>query len=302
MKSRATLYTIITILSLLLVLSSCETIQSSLDDLNINVESEDVKNIAESAKAVGKSFEDITPEQEYYIGRAVGATILDQYDPYVAEDPTTYINLLGQSLALFSDRPETFGGYHFLILDSDEINAFAAPGGFIFISRGLLRCANSEDAVAAVLAHEIGHVQEKHGLKAIKKSRVSSALAGLAKTTAGTVMTDDQLDDLTTIFDNTIGDITSTLIDSGYSQLQEREADMDAIKILKRSGYNPYALIDLLRVMDKRLKPDGKDFAKTHPDPEDRITYIERNIEESDKRSRASGAKQERYERFMNSI
>jgi predicted Zn-dependent protease len=302
MSLKSILSTVLIVGSIVFLFGSCETIGGVFNDISVGVDNQDVKKLAESAKAVGKSFEDITPEQEYYIGRAVGATILDQYDPYIADDPTAYINYLGQTMALFSDRPETFGGYHFLILDSDEINAFAAPGGLIFISRGLLRCATSEDAVAAVLAHEIGHVQEKHGLKAIKKSRVTSALAGLAKTTAGTAMSDKQLDELTTIFDNTIGDITSTLIDSGYSQLQEREADLDAITTLQRAGYNPYALIDLLREMDKKLKPDGKDFAKTHPDPDDRITYIERNIESSDKHSRASEAKEERFKRFMNSI
>jgi predicted Zn-dependent protease len=136
-------------------------------------------NIADkSAEAVAKSFEDITPEQEYYVGRAVGANLLAQYPPYDAAAANSYLNLLGQSLAQVSDRPETFGGYHFLVLDSAEINAFAAPGGLIFVSRGLLRCADSEDGVAAILAHEIGHVAKQHGLKAIKTARFKDA--GLA--------------------------------------------------------------------------------------------------------------------------
>ena len=83
------------------------------------------------------------------------------------------------TLSKTSDLPETFGGYHFLILDSDEINAFAAPGGFIFVTRGLLRCCKHEDAAAAVLAHEIGHVELRHGLQAIKKSRITTALTTL---------------------------------------------------------------------------------------------------------------------------
>ena len=84
------------------------------------------------ATAFGKSFQDITPEQEHYIGRAVAANVLAVYPPKDDERLNYYVNTLGQTLAQASDRPETFGGYHFLVLDSPEINAFAAPGGLIF--------------------------------------------------------------------------------------------------------------------------------------------------------------------------
>jgi predicted Zn-dependent protease len=99
---------------------------------------------AESTKRVGsavtKTFQDITPEQEYYIGRTVAATVLAGYKPKDSDDLNGYVNRVGQSLAQFSTKPETFGGYHFLVLDSDEINAFAAPGGLVLVTRGLLRC------------------------------------------------------------------------------------------------------------------------------------------------------------------
>jgi beta-barrel assembly-enhancing protease len=234
----------------------------------------DVLVIAQkSAPAVQKSFEDITPEQEYYIGRAVAATILSQYEPYAVEEPTEYLNLLGRTLAYASDRPETFGGYHFLILDSQEINAFAAPGGLIFISRGLLACADSEDTVAAILAHEIAHVVEQHGLQAIKKSRVTSALTSVAIASAQTAGS-DELAKLTTVFEDSIDDITATLVNNGYSRSFEKEADLMAVEILRRVGYDPNALVRMLEVMERRLTPGGLDFAKTHPDPEVRISEI----------------------------
>jgi predicted Zn-dependent protease len=91
----------------------------------------DTDSIVKSYQAVSKSFEDITPQQEYYIGRTVGARILQKYKPYDNPAANRYVNTLGQTLAQASDLPETYGGYHFLIQDSDEINAFAAPGGFI---------------------------------------------------------------------------------------------------------------------------------------------------------------------------
>ena len=83
--------------------------------------------IGESSEKIASTFKDVTPEQEYYLGRAVAATVLSKYN--LLEDPaaTRYINKLGQSLAMFSERPETYGGFRFAILDSEEINAFAAP-------------------------------------------------------------------------------------------------------------------------------------------------------------------------------
>lgn len=235
------------------------------------------ESLRKSTIAVARSFQDFTPEQEYYLGRSVGAMVLHQNGPYPADALNHYINLVGQSLAMVSDMPETFGGYHFMVLDSEEINAFASPGGLIFVTRGLLRCSRSEDALAAVLAHEIGHVQNKHGLQAIKKSRVTSAL-----TTIGVEGTKSfapvEVAQLASTFEDSISDITKTLINSGYSREFERQADMAAITILQRIGYDPNGLVEMLKEMEKRLKPGGLDFAKTHPTPESRIKEIEKII------------------------
>lgn len=239
------------------------------------VTGEQAKSITRVTKSVAKTFEDITPEQEHYIGRSVGAVLVNKYKPYPNGPANDYLNLLGQTLAQASDRPETFGGYHFLILDSPEINAFAAPGGLIFISRGMLRCCGSEDAVAAVLAHEIAHIQLRHGLQAIDKSRVTEALTTLgaegAKSYGG-----QNLADLTKVFEGSISDVTSTLVNNGYSRGFEREADAAAITILNRVGYDPNGLIAMLTEMEKHLKPGGLDFAKTHPSPRSRIDDIGR--------------------------
>jgi predicted Zn-dependent protease len=283
----------------------------------------DTDSIVKSASAISKSFEDITPEQEYYIGRTVGAMVLQRYQPYDKPAANRYINILGQTLAQASDLPETYGGYRFLVQDSDEINAFAAPGGLIFVTRGILRCCRHEDAVAAVLAHEIfvtrgilrccrhedavaavlaheiGHVQYKHGLQAIKKSRVTAALTTLAiegtKTFGG-----EDLAGLTRTFENSISDISSTLIVNGYSRSFEYQADLAATVILQRVGYNPGGLVDMLNVMDQRLKPEGLDFAKTHPAPTKRISEIESYLSYSKVQSPAS--RQARFKRALGSI
>ena len=266
-----------------LLTTGCETMQPVLDmgtSLGVatgTISQDQADSIKRGGKAVGKSFEDITPEQEYYIGRAVTASILERYKPYDDPEANRYLNLLGQTLAQASDRPETFGGYHFLIVDSPEINAFAAPGGFILISRGMLHCCNTEDALAAVLAHEIGHIEGQHGLKAIKTSRLTAAFSILA-TESLKQFGGPELARLTEAFEGSVSDIVSTLMTNGYSRELEGQADDAAITILSRVGYSPHALVDMLKTMDKNLQPGAPDFAKTHPDPEDRILGIEARV------------------------
>jgi len=264
----------------------------------------DKQAIQQGAQAVAKSSEDITPEQEYYIGRAVAAKLLGARKPYDAAAATDYVNLLGVTLSLSSERPETFGGYHFLIVDSDEINAFAAPGGDILVTRGLLRCATSEETVAAILAHEISHVARQHGLKAIKQDRLTKAVIGVGSA-AAQVLGPDDLADQTATFKDSVGDVTSTLVNSGYSRDQELEADRLALDTLRAAGYSPWALEDMLKVMQKRLKSGGLDFAKTHPDPRVRIAAIEKALKGSAPPAvspEATAQRQARYEAALGNI
>lgn len=235
-----------------------------------------------SYKAVSKALEDITPEQEYYIGRTIGAIILNKYKPYEHGPTILYINQLGQTLSRFSDLPELFDGYHFMVLDSSEINAFATPSGLVFVTRGMLHCCSNEDALAAVLAHEIGHVQHKHGLQSIEKDRITKATSILA--IEGTKhFAESDIASLTSTFEGSIKDITSTMVNSGYSRAFENEADESAVMILQRVGYSGQGLIEMLKTMEKKLKPGGLDFAKTHPSPESRIENMSNILKTNDK-------------------
>ena len=249
-------------------------------------------SINRTTQAVTKTFQDITPEQEYYIGRTVAATVLAGYKPKTAEDLNGYLNQVGQSLAQFSARPETFGGYHFLVLDSDEINAFAAPGGLILATRGLLKCCQTEDQLAAVLAHEIGHVEKLHGLRAIRTGRLNSALTILA-VEAGKNLAGEQLAEVTQAFDESINDITTTLMNSGYSRKLEYEADAAGVEILKKAGYEPGALVAMLENMAKNWDSSRKDFAATHPAPADRIAQLQKLGVASSKAS--ANSRQQRF-------
>ena len=171
---------IITSLILLLV-SGCKEIQVPVDLQIGQFSSADLVKGLNLASDVYDAAKDITPEQEYYIGRSVAATILSRYKIYNNSNVNHYVNKIGRLITINSNQPVIFGGYHFRVLDSTEINAFATPGGFVFITRGMLKMCKNEDELAAVLAHEVSHIQLKHGLKSIKESRWTSVATTLTK-------------------------------------------------------------------------------------------------------------------------
>jgi predicted Zn-dependent protease len=261
---------------------------------------EQATSVKKTGEAFGKALEQITPEQEYYVGRAVGATIASQYKIWNNDAATRYINTVGQGLGMASDKPETFGGYHFLIMDSDEINAFAAPGGFIFVSRGLLRLCKNEDEVAAVLAHEVGHIELRHAIGAISNSRWTQAFTILgtegAKSFGG-----EQLSQLTQAFEGSINDITKTMINKGYARSQETSADAVAIKVLTRVGYDPNALATVLTAMETKVKPGSSGFGTTHPPPEIRISALSK-LTAGKSGSAANAARKSRFQKAMSGV
>ncbi len=263
------------------LVSGCETVNTLAEvGTAVGVASgklteDQAAGINRSTRAVTKTFEDITPEQEYYIGRTVAANILATYKAYPATALNEYVNEVGQALSKFSTRPDTFSGYRFLVLDSNDINAFAAPGGLILVTRGLLKCCTNEDELAAVLAHEIGHVEKMHGLRAIRTSRLNSALTVLALESAKN-LGGAELAELAKTFDDSVNDIVGTMMNSGYSRRLEYEADAAAVLMLRQSGYAPAALISMLQNMQKNWNAKRHDFAATHPPPADRIAEVRR--------------------------
>jgi len=268
-----------------------------------------VQGLKTLGDVVDASTSPFTPEQEYYIGRSVAATILRDYPVYDDPEATAYVNRLGQSLALVSQRPRLYHGYTFLILDTDEINAFASPGGHIFVSRGMIALTRSEDELAAVLAHEIGHVAMRHGLGSIRTARVIGAVQDGMFDALETV-SDQQLQEVTAVFGDTTADVVDTLATRGYSGATERQADAAAVDILAGLGYDPYALVRVLERMDEaqRAEYEGdrerRGFSRTHPRPQSRIF----DLEQTNLRNREPGGRldadvtRQRYERALGGI
>ncbi|MGQ9655908.1 MAG: M48 family metalloprotease [Thermodesulfobacteriota bacterium] len=213
----------------------------------------------------------INDSEEYYVGRAVAARIFSMYPLYQDEGLTLYVNLVGQAVARKSSRPFTFRGYHFAVLDSMELNAFACPGGIVLITRGLLDLCEDEDQLAAVLAHEVGHVAHKDGINSISQARWAAVL-----TFVGTRVVKDSggiAAKLISLFEGSIEDVFKTIVVNGYSRFAEEEADAEAVKTLAEAGYDPRAMAALLDKMAS-LDKGGGGLLSTHPPVNDRISKV----------------------------
>lgn len=249
------------------------------------VNSSQAEGIISAGEKLGKSQQELSPEQEYYLGRAVSARILGKFEPKLNAGLTQYLNKVGNSLAAVSDTPETFGGYHFVVIESDQINAMSAPGGFIFVSSAFVKLMPDEDCLAAVLAHEVGHVVKRHGVNAISNAALFSALGGLTQTglsvAASNVGSPVDLTQITDMFGESVNGVMDKLLNTGFGRKQEYEADEYATTILQKAGYDPAALVRTLKILDEHKKGQEGGWFETHPSPEDRIDEVQGEIKPS---------------------
>lgn len=214
----------------------------------------------------------MSEEQELVLGEKAAAEVARQMPLLPEDDPLVhYVDAVGQRLAAVSDRPNLF--YRFHVVDDKDINAFALPGGYIYVHRGLLTHLNSEAELAAVLGHEIGHVTARHAVK--RYTQAQTYRLGMA---------------ITSLFvpipraAGQLSDLIALAVIQGYGRKAELQADELSIKYLQRAGYDPYATIAILKTL-KRLddidamekKQAGEKVRKyhgafaSHPETEKRI-------------------------------
>jgi predicted Zn-dependent protease len=230
-----------------------------------------------AAKGATKAVEasrPISDSEEYYVGRAVAAQILGRYKLDQNAKLTQYVNEVGQAVAQKSTRPNPFKGYHFAVLDTQELNAFACPGGIIFVTRGLIQTCQNEDQLAAVLAHEVGHVANKDGINSISQARwtqVATTMGTEAAKQYGGVA-----GSLVGMFESSIDDVFKTIVVNGYSRQAEANADSAALTELSRAGYDPNAMVAVLTAMEAKGSSSG--IFKTHPPTSERLAKVKASV------------------------
>ena len=250
--------------------------------------------------ALSAAEDDFTSEDVYHIGRAAAAHILQRYRLYTANPGlTAYLNLICGALAINSPAPDWYNGYHVEVLDSPVINAFSTPGGHIFITRGMTAAAVSEDMLAAIIAHELAHIQLEHGIEKIKHIRLVQDLENAANTAARLALREASVANRTVFFQESVAGMVNTLFQNGYSQLQELDADARALSLLSAAGYDPKSLVELFRLLERGQGNQAGGFDTTHPLPLQRIAAVEKDLAKypvPDTRS----FRQERFIRAMN--
>jgi predicted Zn-dependent protease len=230
------------------------------------------QRLANTIRGGGNLISGLLPigyEEEQSIGQAIALQVIARYGGvYEKPDLTRYVNLVGRSVALTCDRADI--EYRFAILNHDSINAFAAPAGYIFVTRGLLKTVRNEAELATVLGHEIGHVTAKHILDIIQRSK---QIAGVAET--GLAYANKNPD----LFKNVIDGAVKKLLDEGLDQNKELESDRLGVIFASRVGYDATAYATFLERL-RTLKGDDQAFFKTHPKFSDRLTVVQTTIRE----------------------
>ncbi|MGZ3690391.1 MAG: M48 family metalloprotease [Pseudobdellovibrio sp.] len=214
-----------------------------------------------------KAAADMTPQQEYYLGRSIAARVVTTKPVIDKKYLQAYVNYIGQYLAYHSDRPDLFVGYRFAVIEDTTVSAMSAPGGFVIISKGMLKLIKNEDELAAVLAHEIGHISLRHAEKNIKNSNQIA----LGKNILENIAQNPKNKDL-----QAFSSAIASGLDISYNKDQEMQADAAAVQILKKAGYAPVALKNVL----ERI-PQNEDIMSKHPRSEARLAKLKELVDKS---------------------
>jgi beta-barrel assembly-enhancing protease len=212
----------------------------------------------------------ISQQQEIQMGQEYAQQINAQLP--IVQDPelNRYINVLGDSIARLTSRKDL--DWHFFIVDSKEVNAFAVPGGFVYINRGLIERSDRMDEVAGVLGHEIGHVVRRHTVKQMEKEQGANIGVTLACI-------------LTSVCNSQIAgaaiNIAGGAVFARFSRQDEAEADAEGFNNVVRAGINPEGMVSMFRKLleERKTRPAGVEaWFLTHPLEEDRIAAVQARI------------------------
>lgn len=279
---------IVTVLSVAVIALVASNTASAFDiGSAINAGVTGISKVAEASK-------DITPGEEHYIGRSVAAMVVDKYPLVQNQALTDYVNKVGLLVAYNSERPETYGGYHFGIVESGDANAFACPGGFIFVTTALLKEVNGEDQLAAILGHEIAHVAHRDGINAIKKSKWTD-LGFYAAGQAAGKFSPDEVKQLTSVFTDVVSDVGKKVLESGYSISDEKKADEAGVRYASAAGYDPNGVVAFLKIEQEKGADLNRGPFASHPKTEARIKALEEDIQKENLSRQIADVRTNRY-------
>ena len=207
----------------------------------------------------------ITEDEEIKLGAGVSERVRERYGVVQSAAVHRYVTLVGTLLVKKSTRPNL--PFRFIVLDTDGVNAFAAPGGYIHITRGALGLMSSEAELAGVLAHEISHVTEKHTISAIQKNKLVQIGAEESITKNPELW-------------NKLVDVSSDLVMAGFGRGEELQSDRDGLAMADAAGYAPAGLGEFLkRLAERNQNTSGKQglFA-SHPEMKERLATLDKEI------------------------
>ena len=229
----------------------------------------------------------ITQEDEVALGEAVSDRIRQNFGVVQDEEVTRYVSLVGLVLAKKSKRSNL--PFRFFVLDSDSVNAFAAPGGLIHITRGALASMNDEAELAGVLGHEIAHVVEKHSVEAMQKMKGIELAEGQTN-----------LRENSQVFDKVADEVYQGML-QGFSRKEETKSDELGVRAAVGPGYDPNGLVRFLHTL--RLLYQGEServgLFSSHPETQDRIKKVESQISKKKMTKKGSITLPDRFNQFV---
>ena len=223
--------------------------------------------VQDKAQKAHEATRPMTVEEERSLGREVAAKVIAFFKIYPNEMLTRYVNLVGATVAAQSERQDIT--YHFAVLDSNDINAFSAPGGYVFITRGAVALCEDESELAGVLAHEVGHVAGKHVVHIIERDKTLSA--GMNEASAYTPGSD--------YMQRISKNVLVKIFDQGLAPGDEFDADVRGTRYAYLAGYRADGLERFLTRLNQATNQGAASFwTRTHPPVDQRDARIEKEI------------------------
>ncbi|MFA5778771.1 MAG: M48 family metalloprotease [Elusimicrobiota bacterium] len=248
-------------------------IVSYVPGLPIDIGLSDIASAVSAGSKVTKGNIQITIKEEQEIGRETAASVLGRYELYDDTGTQKYVSLVGYTLTkkiYHSDYDFKFG-----VLKTDIVNAFACPGGYVFITTGLLKFLQNEAQLAGVLAHEISHITQRHIIKEIEKSYRTSTLIEALQDVSG--------EKYRALIGET-SNLSTMILFRGLNKKDEYEADMLGIKLVHQCGYDANEFVEFLnrlKVESNTAKTGDAAIIRTHPNINARIRKITKRIQKN---------------------